>query len=126
VFDDDPGILQSINSMLNDRYTVYTVPGAKDEKKIREVLKKVTPDLFLLDCNMPVISGFRLASILRSMQEYEETPIMFLTADGSMDNMMEAMNFEACEFFTKPVDRADLREKLEMHLKDFMLRRRMR
>jgi len=124
--DDDPSMLQSLNAILSDLYTVYTVPGVKEEKRIIEFLKKITPDLFLLDCNMPALSGLSIASLIRSIPLYEEIPIMFLTAENTMDNMYGAMEFEACEFLTKPIDREVLREKLALHLKDFILRRRMR
>jgi len=124
--DDDPSILQAVNAMLNDIYTVYTVPGVKGEKMITDLLMRVNPDLFLLDCNMPGLSGFDLASVIRDIPQHKDTPIMFLTAEGTVDNVSIAMHYGACDFMVKPIDKDVMRTKMALHLKDFMMLRRIR
>ncbi|MCL2718819.1 MAG: response regulator [Lachnospiraceae bacterium] len=124
--DDDPSILQSLNYLLSDSYTVYTIPGVKEEKILTELLKKFTPDLFILDCNMPGLSGFDIVSVVRGISLYEETPIIFLTSEGDMDTIFVAFNQGACDFMVKPVDKLILQEKVAEHLKFFIVRRRMR
>lgn len=124
--DDDPSILQSINSMLSDEYTVYTVPGVGNEKAIHEILKKLTPDLFLLDCNMPGLSGIEIVQAVRDIPFYEDTPIVFLTSDGTRDNVYVALSANLNGFIVKPVDKQVLRDKMAELLKDFMKVRRIR
>jgi PleD family two-component response regulator len=51
---------------------------------------------------------------------------VFLTADGTADNIYVAMNNRISDFIVKPIDRDILRKKLDGQLKDFMLHRRMR
>jgi CheY-like chemotaxis protein len=121
--DDDPSILKSINHVLGDQYQVMVLP---DPTKVKEVLKRFSPDLFLLDCNMPGLSGFDVVPIIREFPEHEHTPIIFLTSDGTQDNVYIAMHVGACDFVLKPIDKAILHEKLEQHLKHFKIKRRIR
>ena len=121
--DDCLSTLKSINTMLSDNYKVCTLPKPEH---IKELLKSLTPDLFLLDCNMPVMSGFDLIPIIRSFPEHSDTPIIFLTSEGTMDNIYVALNNGACDFLVKPIDEEILRSKLAQHLKDFNFLRQIR
>jgi len=120
--DDSPAILKSINALLHDKYNVYSLP---DSSKIKELLTMITPDLFILDCNMPGLSGFDLVPIIRGYSEFADTPIIFLTGDGTRDNLMIAAQLGASDFLVKPIDENLLREKAAIHLKDFIIRRRL-
>lgn len=124
--DDDASILRSINSLLSDMCTVYTVPGVSNDKAIIEILKKITPDLFLLDCNMPGMSGIEIVQVVRDMPFFEDTPIVFLTSDGSRDNVYVALSANLNGFIVKPIDKQILRDKMQELLKDFMKVRRIR
>jgi PleD family two-component response regulator len=123
--DDTPSILQTINALLSEQYTVYTLPHA-NEQVVKELLRKVTPDLFILDYNMPRITGFELVPILRNIKGHEDTPIMFLTSEKSMDHISVALSLGACDYVLKPIDEIALRKKITKHLTDFLVRRRIR
>jgi len=121
--DDSPSTLKSISTLLSDDYKVCTLPKPEH---MNELLKSITPDLFLLDCNMPILSGFDLIPIIRKIPEHHETPIIFLTSEGTMDNVYVAKNSGASDFLVKPIDEKILKEKLAQHLKDFMIIRTIR
>jgi len=121
--DDCLSTLKALNTTLCDNYKVCTLPKPEH---IRELLKSLSPDLFLLDCNMPVLSGFDLIPIIRSFPEHSETPIIFLTSEGTMDNIYVALNNGACDFLVKPIDEDTLRSKLAQHLADLSLLRELR
>jgi PleD family two-component response regulator len=121
--DDNPSILKSINSLLRDKYSIYTLP---ESAKATTLLEMITPDLFILDCKMPGLSGFELVPIIRKLKEHDETPIIFLTSEGSIDNISVAINLGASDFIIKPVDEKILREKTALHLKNYVMRRRVR
>ncbi|MCL2627186.1 MAG: response regulator [Oscillospiraceae bacterium] len=120
--DDNPSILKSINTILHHDYAVYTL---SEPEKIRELLMIISPDLFLLDCNMPILSGFDLIPIIRSMQIHEDTPIVFLTAESTFDNMSAAISLGASDFLVKPLDEILLREKINKYTKSYIIRRRL-
>ena len=111
--DDSPVILQSVWAILNDEYKVLTLPNPSD---IEKVLRKQTPDLFLLDYHMPELSGFELVPIIRSFEKHKNTPIVFLTADGTMDNVTAAHMLGIRDYIVKPFKAEILREKVGKHI----------
>jgi len=121
--DDNISTLTVLNSLLSSQYKVCTLPKPEHTK---ELLKTLVPDLFILDCNMPVLSGYDLVPIIRKYPEHLDTPIIFLTSEGTMDNVYVAVTNGACDFLVKPIDEDILRKKLELHLKDYMMHRQIR
>jgi PleD family two-component response regulator len=111
--DDSPGILQSVLSVLNDEYKVFTLSKSKEMEK---VLQKLTPDLFLLDYQMPELNGFDLIPIIRNFEEHKETPIIFLTSEGTVDNLSAAIALGVCDYIVKPFNPEIIREKIAKHI----------
>jgi len=107
--DDSPAILQVVSSVLGDYYKVYTLSKPMELVKI---LLKVKPDLFLLDYKMPEISGFDLIHVIRGFKEHQDTPIIFLTSEGTIDNVTAAIALGACDFVVKPFAPDVLRERI--------------
>jgi DNA-binding response OmpR family regulator len=77
---------------------------------------KKTPELFILDFNMPVVSGYDVFLKIRDMPEHKQTPIIFLTSEGTIDNVTVAINLGASDFVVKPFSSAVLREKVAKHI----------
>ena len=123
VVDDNPSILKSVKHVIEDRYRVYLL---QESQKVGEFLKRITPDLFLLDCNMPGLSGYDLVPIIRSSVLHKETPIIYLTSDGTIDNLSAAIASGASDFMVKPINEFTLREKLAAASQNFLLRRLIR
>jgi DNA-binding response OmpR family regulator len=121
--DDSPSVLKSVSYLLEKIGKVYTLPNPN---QLVPLLKMVTPDLFLLDCNMPDMSGFDLVPIIRKMPEHEDTPIVFLTALGTPDNVSVALSLGVTDFITKPIVEDVLREKIALNLRGFIMSRRIR
>jgi len=121
--DDDPSELKSIFYFLQDRYNIYTLP---EPEKIKNLLTMITPDLFLLDCQMPVLSGFELVPVIRKIPPHDETPIVFITSAGTIDNISVAMHLGASDFIAKPIDNVVLNEKIAALMNNYMIRRRIR
>ena len=121
--DDNPTILQTLNLLLGEQYKVYTLP---QPQAIKDVLGRVVPDLFILDCHMPVIHGFELVPLIRSHPEHEDTPIVFLTSEGTIDNVSVATTIGASGFIVKPIDEKILLDKVASLMIDYISRRRLR
>jgi len=113
--DDSTDVLLMVKLLLDDKYNVHTLsePG-----KLKDLLKELKPDLFLLDYNMPELTGFDLMPIIRSFKEHEDTPVIYMTAVRSLDFFNVATRLGACDYITKPIDVEKLCEKLELHLSD--------
>jgi len=123
--DDSPSILRALNSLLSGEYKVYTLPEVNEERVLTELLKRISPDLFLLDYNMPGLNGFDIIAIIRNIPSHEETPVVFLTSEMSVDHVTVAANLGACDYIVKPIDEDILRKKIAAHLKGFIMRRRI-
>lgn len=78
-----------------------------------ELIKKEDFALILLDVNMPKISGFELAKMIKEIPEKSEIPIIFLTAS---DPKLYTVAFDvgAVEFMTKPFNRDILIHKVNI------------
>jgi CheY-like chemotaxis protein len=111
--DDSAVILKTVSSVLSDRYKVFTLA---DPTKLKKFLNQITPELFLLDYKMPEISGFDLIPIIRSFKEHKDTPVIFLTSEGTLENLSAAVMLGACDFVVKPVTPEILREKIGAHI----------
>jgi len=107
--DDAPDILKSVHSILRDKYKVYTLPKPE---KLKALLPNIKPDLFLLDYQMPGISGFDLIPLIRAFPEYEETPVILLTSEGTFEHLTVAVDLGAIDFIVKPFDADTLRDKV--------------
>ena len=113
VVDDNITNLAVAKNVLTDLYKVRTIPSAA---KMFDILDKVTPDLILLDIEMPDMNGFEALSILKKSKKTANIPVIFLT--GSDDNNEEARGFEmgAVDFINKPFSEPVLQNRIKTHL----------
>lgn len=101
IVDDDRLTLSTAQNLLGDTYKVVAVNSGKQAYKY---LDRHTPDLILLDINMPEISGFEVMSALQADLRWRKIPVIFLTADRSADTEVECFRVGACDFITKPFE----------------------
>lgn len=113
VVDDSPDILKAVHTILRDTYKVYTLPTPE---KLKELLQKTTPDLFLLDYKMPGLTGFDLIPIIREFPKHKDTPIIFLTSDATVDRLTSAVGLGACDYIVKPFKAKLIRDKVAKHI----------
>jgi PleD family two-component response regulator len=111
--DDSPDILKAIYYILKDEYKVISLPKPL---MLEDMLKHITPELFLLDYNMPELNGFDLIPIIRGYDEHKDTPIVFLTAESTIDRKAAAVMLGACDFLQKPLYADELRKKIAKYI----------
>ena len=113
VIDDSDTNLSMAEAVLEDHYHVMTMPSAA---KMFTLLEKITPDLILLDIEMPEMDGFEALSKLKADPQWLDIPVMFLT--GRNDAAVEARGFEmgAVDFVTKPFSAPVLLNRIKTHL----------
>jgi len=93
--------------------------------KMFALLEKVTPDLILLDIEMPEMSGFEALICLKANPSHKNIPVIFLT--GYTDDSVEARGFElgVVDFIAKPFSTPVLLNRIKMHLEiDELIRER--
>lgn len=109
--DDEPDILRVISFSLKKwGYEVITATNGQ------EGLDKVAtekPNLILLDAGMPVMTGFQMLEELRDNPDWQNIPVIMLTAHSDPKDIDIAHRYGIIEYITKPFDPMDLREKIE-------------
>ncbi len=113
--DDVPDVLNSIKAILKEYYTVYCVTNHMAALKY---LTGGTADLILLDIEMPDMNGFALLEIIRRIEAYKTTPVLFLTGSVSVENIKKTVASGGNDFIRKPVDPATLLSRVQKHLPD--------
>lgn len=88
--------------------------GAQALSRVRELV----PDLLLLDVNMPDLSGFAVASRLRSVAD--TTPVIFLTARDAPQDLRDGFLAGGDDYLTKPFRLEELRLRIEAVLRRTM------
>jgi two-component system, OmpR family, alkaline phosphatase synthesis response regulator PhoP len=99
--DDEPDILEFMEYNLKKEN--YDVVKAGDGKEALVKAKKEHPDLIILDIMMPVMDGIETCRQLRSMPEFKDTVIAFLTARNEDYSQIAGFETGADDYITKPV-----------------------
>jgi len=112
--DDVVSMLRAIQYALHDSYKVYVLSKSED---VLDFLKTKKPDLILLDYVMPVLNGFDLISIIRTLPDHKHTPIIIITTEGTQEHVNEAISLGASDFIVKPFKSKELNDKVSKHIR---------
>jgi putative two-component system response regulator len=100
VVDDVDSIALVLSTLLSREG--YQVQIAGDGRQALDMVKRWTPDLILLDLEMPFMDGYEVCRRLKSDAQTRLIPIVILTGQGSFQNKLEAWDLGADDFLTKP------------------------
>lgn len=106
IADDSIYIRQSIHMTLS--HQGYVVIEALDGLQALDKLSQESPDLLLLDVEMPHLNGYDVLSIIRSHQEFAALKIIMLTSRSSEKHQRRASELGANAYLTKPCSQDDL------------------
>jgi putative two-component system response regulator len=122
VVDDSDTNLSIAREALKGQYRVMPMPSAA---KMFALLEKVTPDLILLDIEMPEMDGFAALQQLKANNLHSDIPVIFLTS--MIDVSVEVRGFQlgVVDFITKPFYEPILLNRIKTHLSiDELIRER--
>jgi chemotaxis family two-component system sensor histidine kinase/response regulator PixL len=111
IADDSVSIRQSITMTLN--HEGYDVLEAVDGLQSLEQLSKESPDLLLLDIEMPNLNGYDVLNIIRTHQEFSGLKIVVLTSRSSEKHKRRARELGAHAYLTKPCPQALLLQTIK-------------
>ena len=101
IVDDDKQVLKALETNLAPWGFELTL--LDDPHCFWEVLEAVTPDLLVLDVEMPDISGIELCQVLRSDPSWSRIPVIFLTVHKDTQTQNQAFAIGADDYVSKPV-----------------------
>ena len=92
----------------------FNVEEASDGQEALKHCQNSTPDVILLDWNMPVMSGMDFLRAYRSTITTPCAKVIFCTTENGIDHIQAAIAAGADEYVMKPFDRETLEAKLQI------------
>lgn len=114
VVDDDELARHLVGQML-DRET-YEVVVAGDGREALAQLRRVHPDVILMDIRLPGLDGVALTRRLKASPHLADIPVIMMTGDARRDTLVSSMEAGATAFVVKPFTRESLARGLEKAL----------
>ncbi|MDR0708941.1 MAG: response regulator [Spirochaetaceae bacterium] len=112
--DDSVTNLRIGSRILIKKYDVFTVPSAA---KLFQLLQKITPDLILLDIDMPVMNGHETIRILKANGQSGKIPVIFLSSNNGPSCESEGLELGAADYMLKPYSPQLLLKRIETQLR---------
>lgn len=114
IVEDEPLMREELETML--RKAGYETAEVCDFETAAEHLLQLSPDLILLDLNLPGASGFQ---ICRAVKQKSSIPVLVLTSREQMKDELLALELGADEYLTKPCRKERLLARISNVLKRY-------
>jgi two-component system alkaline phosphatase synthesis response regulator PhoP len=98
----------------NAGYQVYT---AADGMEALNLARKYKVDLIILDLMLPKLDGFTVCRLLKFSEQYKKIPLIMITARTNPEDKERGLGMGADFYFTKPLNKEELLEKIAELLK---------
>ena len=113
IVDDKDTNLLLAKTALEGSFKTFALPSAERMFKLAE---KITPDLILLDIDMPEMDGFEAMSILKKDEKLKSIPVIFLTGKNDATSEINGFELGALDFINKPFSAPVLLKRVETHI----------
>jgi CheY-like chemotaxis protein len=115
VIEDDESIRRSVGMML--RISGFEAFYAENGSIGLQLVQQSKPDVVICDIAMPVMDGYKFIEELRKSGEpYSKTPVIFLTAKASEEDIAKGKSMGVNAYLTKPIWPADLLKAVQEQL----------
>lgn len=106
VVDDSLSIRKVLSNALEK--AGFRVRTSKDGQEALETIRQGTPDLIIMDIEMPRMDGYQLTSILKGDESFQHIPIVMLTSRAGLKHRQKAEEVGADGFLVKPYKEEEL------------------
>ncbi|MGI0483582.1 diguanylate cyclase [Geminocystis sp. CENA526] len=103
-----------LEKLLKKEGYKITILGSSEE--VMPYLANITPDIILLDLMMPNINGLELCESIKLNPNFQEIPVIFLTASDEKKDLLKAFDLGAVDYITKPFHNQELLARIKNHL----------
>jgi two-component system alkaline phosphatase synthesis response regulator PhoP len=112
--DDEQDIVEFLKyNLQQEKFEV--IVGYNGEEAMEKLAEK--PDLIILDIMMPKLDGFEVCRRIRGKKEFENTPIIFLTAKAGEINEIKGLEIGANDYIQKPISPNKLIARVKSNLR---------
>ena len=94
----------------------YEIQATTSGHEALEILEEQRPDLILLDYLMPGLDGLVVCRAIKARPETADIPVIFLTVNTEIDNIVEAFKAGAVDYLTKPFNPEELLARVNTHV----------
>jgi len=114
VVDDNAEDLAAAKQALSGSYQVLTIPSAE---KMFWLLSETTPDIILLDIEMPEMDGFATLAKFMANEYASRIPVMLLTSSANAEIETKGLSLGAVDFISKPFSAPLMLNRIKNHLR---------
>lgn len=115
IVDDEPANIQVLARLMREDYRVLV--AGTGAKALELAGGEVTPDLIILDIQMPDLDGFAVCRELKSDPRTSAIPVIFVTGRDSTDDEMEGFRLGAVDYVSKPFQPELVRARVRTHMR---------
>ncbi|MBN1114665.1 MAG: response regulator transcription factor [Oligoflexia bacterium] len=116
IVEDDEDFREALNHLLSDKYYLTFADNGLDG--LKKATGEQTPDLVVIDGNLPVMDGYDLCKLLRENPKTRNVPLLILTGDENR-NELKGLEMGADDFIEKPVSREIIIARIDTKLQRF-------
>ncbi len=111
------GILEQAN---------YDVRAAASGREALDVIEHVTPDIVLLDVQMPEMNGYEVCAMLKSRPRLAAIPVVFISALEEVAEKLKGFEAGGVDYVTKPFEPAEILARVSTQVKLFRMQRELK
>lgn len=115
IVDDLPDNLALLSDALEQ--VGHMVLVALDGTTALERMNRLKPDIVLLDAMMPGIDGFETCRRIKANAEFEDVPVVFMTALTESEHVVEGFAAGGVDYVTKPIVPEQVLARVASHLR---------
>ncbi|MBC3871348.1 phosphate regulon transcriptional regulator PhoB [Undibacterium oligocarboniphilum] len=115
IVEDEPAIVELVSFTL--RAAGWNTFAVNNTAEAWEFIQRRTPQLILLDWMLPDQSGLRLLSRIRSDRQFNEIPVIMLTAKSMEEDKIAGLDHGADDYITKPFSPRELTARMKALLR---------
>jgi class 3 adenylate cyclase len=114
IVEDTPANIQTLSATLKQQG--YQLSVATNGTQALDVVRRVRPDLILLDVMMPEMDGFETCRRLKGDEATRDIPVIFLTARSETADIVKGFELGAVDYVAKPFNAHELLARVNTHL----------
>ena len=111
IVDDSKFNRDILKEILGGKYNYLEAENGN--QAIQMIGENIGIDLMLLDINMPQMNGFEVLKIMKRSQCIEETPVIMISSEESVDTMREAYEMGITDYITRPFDSVIVKKRVQ-------------
>lgn len=112
IVDDETIDVDTVKRYLKDEGFQNFFVSTDSQSALRDI-RKLQPDLVLLDTDMPQVSGLEILDVMRFEKLLQSIPTIVLTASNDPEVRLAALQLGASDFLAKPVDPSELQLRVK-------------